>query len=147
MILVSACLLGQATRYDGRVLATPPCLDDLPPGQILALCPEVLGGLTVPRPAARIVGATPGREGADVLAGRARVLTDQGQDVTAAFIAGAQAVLARALAAGVTRAYLKDRSPSCGHDPQGQNPRGGPAQGVLTALLLARGIEVKEVRA
>lgn len=146
MILVSACLMGQATRYDGLVLAVPPWLADLPPADILALCPEVLGGLSVPRPPARIVDANPGREGLDVLAGRARVLTDQGQEVTAAFIAGAKAVLARALAAGVTRAYLKDRSPSCAHDPLGHNPRPGPAQGVLTALLLARGIEVVEVR-
>lgn len=145
MILVSACLLGQVTRYDARVLAAPAWLAAMDPRQLLPLCPEVLGGLAVPRPAARIVGATPGSEGTDVLAGRARVLTAEGQDVTAAFIAGAQAVLARALAAGVTSACLKDRSPSCGHDPQGQNPRGGPVQGVLTALLLDRGIEVMEV--
>ncbi|MBI4797173.1 MAG: DUF523 domain-containing protein [Desulfarculus sp.] len=147
MILVSACLWGLCTRYDSRVLAVPTWLAQLPHADILALCPEVLGGLTVPRPAARIVGATPGREGTDVLAGRARVLTAEGLDVSAAFIAGAQAVLARALAAGVRRAYLKDRSPSCAHDPQGHNPRGGPGQGVLTALLLAQGIEVMEVRA
>ncbi|MBI5523487.1 MAG: DUF523 domain-containing protein [Desulfarculus sp.] len=146
MILVSACLLGQATRYDGRVLAVPSWLAQLPSNDVLALCPEVLGGLTVPRPPARIVDANPGREGLDVLAGRARVLTMEGLDVSAAFIAGAQAVLERALAAGVTRAYLKDRSPSCAHDPLGRNPRPGPAQGVLTALLLARGMEVVEVR-
>lgn len=145
MILVSACLQGQATRYDGQALAVPPWLAAMDPRQMLSLCPEVLGGLAVPRPAARIVGAALGREGRDVLAGRARVLTADGQDLTAAFVAGAQAVLARALAAGVTRAYLKDRSPSCGHDPLGQNPRGGPGQGVLTALLLAQGIEVIEV--
>ncbi len=147
IILVSACLLGHSTRYDGRVLAVPPWLAAIPPAQVLALCPEVLGGLAVPRPPARIQGATPGREGRDVLAGRARVLTSDGQDMSAAFVAGARQALARALAAGVARAYLKDRSPSCGHDPQAQNPGGGPRQGVLAALLLAQGIEVVEVRA
>jgi uncharacterized protein YbbK (DUF523 family) len=147
MILVSACLWGLCTRYDGRVLAVPPLLADLPEAEVLALCPEVLGGLGVPRPPARIVGATPGREGADVLAGRARVLTAQGLDLSQAFIAGAQAVLSQAREAGVSRAYLKDRSPSCGHDPRGHNPRGGPGQGILTALLLSHGIEVVEVGA
>lgn len=147
VILVSACLLGQPTRYDGRVLPVPAWLANLPPHKVLPLCPEVLGGLPVPRPVARLVGATLGREGLDVLAGRARLLTAEGQDVNAAFLAGARAVLKRALDAGVRRAYLKDRSPSCGHDPQGVNPRGGPRQGLLAALLLARGIEVVEVRA
>ncbi|MFH1035572.1 MAG: DUF523 domain-containing protein [Pseudomonadota bacterium] len=146
MILVSACLWGQRTRYDGRVLGVPPLLAALAPDEVLALCPEVLGGLPVPRPPARILGARPGREGADVLAGGARLVDAQGRDVSQAFIAGAREVLERALAGGVQKAYLKDRSPSCGHDPAGQNPRGGPGQGVLAALLLAQGIEVIEVR-
>lgn len=147
MILVSACLLGQPTRYDGRVLPVPPLLASLDPAQVLALCPEVLGGLAVPRPPARLVDARVGREGDDVLAGRARLLTADGRDVTAAFIAGAREVLGQALAAGIKEAWLKDRSPSCGHDPHGQNPRGGPGQGVLTALLLSHGIAVREIRA
>ena len=95
---------------------------------------------------ARLIDATPGREGLDVLQGRARLVDAQGRDVTQAFIAGARAVLAQALAAGVTQAWLKDLSPSCAHDPQGANPRGGPGQGVLTALLLQNGVQVIEVR-
>ncbi len=147
MILVSACLLGQPARYDGRILPVPPLLSSLDPAQVLALCPEVLGGLAVPRPPARLVDARPGHEGDDVLAGRARLLTAEGRDVTAAFIAGAREVLRQARAVGVREAWLKDRSPSCGHDPRGQNPRGGPGQGVLSALLLAHGIAVREIRA
>jgi len=146
MILVSACLLGQPTRYDGRALPVHPRLAGLDPASVLALCPEVLGGLAAPRPPARLVDARPGREGSDVLAGRARLVDAEGRDVTAAFIAGAREVLAQALAAGVGEAWLKDRSPSCGHDPHRHNPRGGPGQGVLTALLLAHGIAVREIR-
>ena len=119
----------------------------LSPSRVLALCPEVLGGLAVPRPPARLMGARPGHEGDDVLAGRARLVDTQGRDVTTAFIAGAREVLRQALAAGVREAWLKDRSPSCGHDPRGENPKGGSGQGVLTALLLAHGIAVREIRA
>jgi uncharacterized protein YbbK (DUF523 family) len=149
VILVSACLAGQPTRYDGRVFPVHPDVAALDPARMLALCPETLGGLPTPRPPARFVGARPGQEGGDVLAGRARLFDAQGRDVSAAFIAGAQEVLARALAAGVTQAWLKDRSPSCAHDPAGANPQAGPAgprQGVLTALLLAHGIAVREIR-
>ncbi|MFH1057213.1 MAG: DUF523 domain-containing protein [Pseudomonadota bacterium] len=146
MILVSACLCGQRTRYDGRVLAPHPALAGLDPAAILALCPEVLGGLAVPRPPARLKGATPGREGLDVLEGRARLMTADGRDVTAAFIAGAKEVLRQAQAAGVSAAWLKDRSPSCGYDPRRANPRGGPGLGVLAALLIQNDIPVTELR-
>lgn len=146
MILVSACLLGRRARYDGRLLPPHPALAGLDPAQILALCPEVLGGLATPRPPARLVGAAPGREGLDVLEGRARLVAADGRDVTAAFIAGAKEALRQALAAGVRQAWLKDRSPSCGYDPAGANPQGGPGLGVLAALLVQNGITVKELR-
>jgi len=106
-----------------------------------------MGGLSVPRPPARFVGATPGREGSEVLAGRAHLMAQDGSDVSEAFIRGARWVSAVAKAAGATKALLKDRSPSCAWDPHGQNPHGGPGQGVLAALLKAEGIEVVEVRA
>lgn len=147
MILVSACLLGQSTRYDGGHCLEPELWVRLQSQPYMALCPEVMGGLGIPRPPARFQGATRGKEGAEVLAGRARLITDDGRDVTDAFIEGARRVLAAAKAAGVTKALLKDRSPSCAWDPFGQNPQGGPGQGVLAALLKAQGIEVVEIRA
>lgn len=147
MILVSACLLGQRTRYDGRHSKADDLMKLIKDRQVLAVCPEMLGGLGVPRPPARFVDAGLGREGSDVLAGKARLINDQGVDVSQAFIDGAQESLMQALEAGVDQAYLKDRSPSCGHDPEGRNPNGGPGQGVLAALLIEYGIEIIEVRA
>jgi len=147
VILVSACLVGQAVRYDGRHSLAPDLVRELAGRPHLALCPELLGGLGVPRPPARFSGARPGREGRDVLEGRARLVTPEGQDVTAAYLAGAQQVLAVARAAGVEAAWLKDRSPACAWDPQGRNPLGGPGMGVLAALLVRHGIAVREVRA
>jgi uncharacterized protein YbbK (DUF523 family) len=147
MILVSACLLGQSTRYDGGHSLTPELWVHLQGKPHIALCPEIMGGLSVPRPAARFVGATPGREGAEVLAGRAHLLSEDGTDLSQAFINGARSVLAVAKTAGVVKALLKDRSPSCAWDLSRQNPHGGPGQGVLAALLNAEGIEVVEIRA
>lgn len=147
MVLVSACLLGRPTRYDGRHSLDEPLARELQGRRVLALCPEVASGLGVPRAPARYVEARPGSEGSDLLAGRTRIVNAEGRDVSREFIGGARAVAARALAAGVRRAYLKDRSPSCGYDPRGVNPQGGVRLGVLAALLIEAGVEVIEVRA
>jgi len=77
-----------------------------------------------------------------VLDGSAKVLTDEGRDVTAPFIKGAQETLKIARLSGATRAILKQRSPSCG---SGQISLGGkilPGDGVTAALLKREGIEV-----
>ncbi len=147
MILVSACLMGQPVRYDGRHSWSARVQELIQGQQVLALCPEVLGGLGTPRPPARFAGATFGREGQEVIAGIASLLDEQGIDVSGSFVKGALAVAKLARDSGVRLALLKDRSPSCGWDPRGENPRGGPGQGVLSAALLAQGIEVREIRA
>src|SRR5260370_41294862 len=93
-ILVSACLLGQAVRYDGRAKRSD---DELlaqwrQQGRLVSFCPEVAGGLPVPRPPAEIrpapraAGATAPFDGAAVLAGTAQVLTAAGLDVTESFV-------------------------------------------------------------
>ena len=147
MILVSACLLGQSTRYDGGHSLATELWVHLQGQPHIALCPEIMGGLSVPRPPARFVDATPGREGPALLTGKARLIAADGRDVSQEFIRGARLVLEAAKAAGVSKALLKDRSPSCAWDPLRQNPHGGPGQGVLAALLHANGIEVVEIRA
>lgn len=146
-VLVSACLLGEKTRYDGRDGAlTPHASAVLAPwqarGLVVGFCPEMAGGLPVPRPAAEI---SPGHDGADVLAGCARVETRDGTDQSAAFVAGAQAALARAQAEGCVCALLCERSPSCGialiHDGSFSGTL-TPGAGVTTSLLRANRIEV-----
>lgn len=143
-VLVSACLLGQAVRHDGRDKhCTHPALQRwLAAGQVLPLCPEIAGGLPVPRPPAEIAGAA---GGAQVLAGSARVVDVHGADVSAAFVAGAEHALQQALAHGVRVAVLKEGSPSCGssfsHDGSFSGTR-VPLPGVTTARLRAAGILV-----
>lgn len=143
-ILVSACLLGRRVRYDGaaKTSADTTLAGWLAEERLVPFCPEVEGGLPVPRPAAEIEG---GVGGAAVLSGAARVLTTEGGDVTGPFLAGAQAALAVAQSFGVRLAVLKEGSPSCGalsiYDGTFRGRR-TPGQGVTTALLELHGIRV-----
>ena len=112
-ILVSACLMGRRVRYDGgaKTSSDERLAAWLREGRLVPFCPEVEGGLAVPRPAAEIEG---GAGGAAVLSGAARVLATDGSDVTAAFVTGARAALEAARACGARLAVLKEGSPSCG---------------------------------
>jgi uncharacterized protein YbbK (DUF523 family) len=129
--LVSSCLVGLCTRYDGRSKPNPDCIRALADFCYIPVCPEQLGGLATPRPPADIVGG----DGKDVLQNRARVVRRDGIDVTEQFVAGARAVLQIARDQDVTLALLKARSPSCGLQPR---------IGVAAALLRQSGITVIE---
>jgi uncharacterized protein YbbK (DUF523 family) len=143
-LLISACLTGAPVRYDGR--GKP--LDDSLMARLSArcrlvpLCPELSGGLPVPRPPAEIENAM---SGDDVLDGRARVLEKGGRDVTALFVAGAENALEVAVEQGCRFALLIDGSPSCGSLAIYDGAFSGtkhPGNGVTAALLARNGIEV-----
>ena len=143
-ILVSACLLGERVRHDAGDVA---CLDPVlrtwaAEGRLIPLCPEVAGGLGVPRPPAQIRGVG---GGAAVLAGAARVTTVHGDDVTDPFLAGAQVAVATARRHGIRVAILKEHSPSCGatriHDGTFSGVR-IQGLGVTAAALRAAGVDV-----
>jgi uncharacterized protein YbbK (DUF523 family) len=139
--LVSACLLGCPSTYDGRARPQDKLIMLAAQGQVVPICPEVAGGLGVPRPPAEIVGG----DGSDVLDGQARVMTIDGEDVTTAFIRGAEHTLAVAQRYGVARAILKQLSPSCGSDhiydgTHSGRLRAGP--GVTAALLRRHNVTV-----
>ncbi|MEA3339346.1 MAG: DUF523 domain-containing protein, partial [Chloroflexota bacterium] len=110
-------------------------------GWVAPICPEAAGGLPTPRPPAEIVGG----DGNDVLDGRARVLTAAGEDVTAAYVRGAECALAVAQRYGVAGAILKQRSPSCGSGCIYDGAHTGKlraGQGVTAALLRRYGIAI-----
>ena len=130
--LASACLLGLKTRYDGRTIPSAACQQAREGGICIQVCPEQLGGLSTPRIAADLVRG----DGHDVLAGRARVVTRTGEDVTENFIRGAMQVLEIARQQDVAKVFLKARSPSCGLAPK---------IGVTAALLQAEGYALVEM--
>lgn len=111
-VLVSACLLGEQTRYDGLVLPlSNKIIDELKSiSIIIPFCPEVAGGLSVPRPPAELFC----KDGFYVLDHNSGVKTVTGDDVTASFIKGAQKALETAASNNIRAAVLKENSPSCG---------------------------------
>jgi uncharacterized protein YbbK (DUF523 family) len=136
-ILVSRCLMGEICRWDGKTL------DDivserLKSYQIFAICPEMEGGLSCPRPRAEINEI----DGNAVLDGLARVKDEKGQDITGNFLRGAQVALDLAMRLGLGKAVLKDKSPSCGVKSVYIGGVLCPGMGVTAALLARHGVEV-----
>jgi uncharacterized protein YbbK (DUF523 family) len=142
-VLVSACLLGERVRYDGRDAR---CQNDYlsrwaGEGRLVPFCPEVAGGFAVPRRPAEIQGG----DGRAVLEGRASVRDDEGRDVTALYLEGALRACDAARAQGARVAVLKDGSPSCGSTLIADGTFSGtrrPGAGVTAGLLEGSGIRV-----
>lgn len=132
-VLVSACLYGHCTRYDGKsnILKDKTFLDWKNRGMLIPVCPEVLGGLSVPRPPAEICNG--------------RVVTEDGTDVTENFVRGAEEALKIAKENNVTVAVMKDGSPSCGCKSVYDGTFCGTkisGSGICARLLLENGIVV-----
>lgn len=143
-ILISRCLLGEKVRYDGEAkFCDHPLIKQwLAEGRIVAVCPEVEGGLPVPRAAAEIHGLGGGEA---VLENKIFIQNKLGQDVTQEFILGAQKALKLIKEHNIKVAILKERSPSCGSSEiyDGNfNKQTIPGAGVTTSLLRQHGVRV-----
>ena len=129
-ILVSACLLGEPCRWHGRPVsfsrAVLEFIRDCPCAELIPVCPELLGGLPVPRPPCKRVGGRVFETCADK--SRRREVT--GPERTAEFVAGAELTLEIARRWGCRRAILCRYSPSC------------DSAGITGRLLLDNGIDV-----
>lgn len=141
MILISACLIGEAVRYDGGHKLDQRLKDLVDKGEAITACPELLGGLSVPREPSEIVGGN----GIDVWNGVAKVMTVTGRDVTEAFKTGAKQTLEIIQSFECDTVVLKANSPSCGTRTiyNGQF-NGGKTEGpgVLSALLSEYNIRI-----
>ena len=130
-ILISACLVGDKTKYDGSDNLSPSIQKLLEKFELIPFCPEVEGGLSVPREPSEIKGD--------------KVITKSGRDVTFQFEKGAELAYNICLYFGIKYAILKDHSPSCGssliHDGNfsGKLING---EGVTTKYLKSKGIMV-----
>jgi uncharacterized protein YbbK (DUF523 family) len=117
-ILVSACLLGVRCNHRGEANPSDVVRALESRYRLIPVCPETMGGLATPRPAAEARSD-------------GRVITDGGVDVTDAFVRGARATVSLAAATSVTDAVLKARSPSCGEE------------GVTAVALRTAGVRVR----
>ena len=130
-VVVSACLLGENCKWDGGNNQNERVIAFCAGKEVIPVCPEVAGGLPVPRAPSEI------REG--------RVTAKDGADVDAAFRMGAQKSLALCEGKTIELAILKARSPSCGKDCVYDGSFSGAlvhGDGVFAAMLKERGIPV-----
>lgn len=139
-ILVSACLLGEHVRYDGGHCRQRGLIAQWQDqGRVIPLCPEVAGGLPTPRIAAEIVDG----DAELVLRGQNRVRRQDSEDVTDAFVDGAEQALALCIRHKIRLAILKEGSPSCGvkrvNDGSFQKCK-VDGQGVTARLLARHGV-------
>ena len=130
-LLVSACLLGEKCRYDGGGQYCAKVMRLAERYEFVPVCPEVLGGMSTPRPPSEILGD--------------RVISIDGRDVTAQFRLGAARALELARKAAAVKALLKSGSPSCGRGLVHDGFFSGkmvPGNGVTAALLEENGLAV-----
>ena len=123
-------------RYDGGSRRHPRLRELAESTVLVPVCPEILGGLGVPRPRCHFVQG----DGTGVLHGQARVVDEHANDRTAAFMRGAEEALRIVELVSPSLIILKEGSPSCGlHrvDIQGERK---PGCGVASALLRGLGV-------
>ena len=130
-ILVSACLVGDKTNYKGEGKYCSDIEKLKEKYELVLFCPEVEGGLPTPRIPSEIKGS--------------QVYNQKGDNVTRQFELGANKALALCKYLGITKAVLKENSPSCGthmiYNGYFMN-RLVPGQGVTARVLKEHGIEV-----
>jgi len=134
-ILISRCFLGENVRYDaGNNLLTQPLISQWKEeGRLIVICPEVAGGLSIPRPPAEINKRSK------------KIITIDGDDVSDAFSYGAKKALALCEMHDIRFALLKESSPSCGstmiYDGSFSSCKVS-GEGVTTKLLREHSIQV-----
>jgi len=146
-VLISRCLLGEHCRYEGRL--KPSILEHLAQYQVTAqhvrwvpICPEVDGGLPVPRQPCEIC---PGSTASDVLSGRSKICSCHGDDASDPYVRGAKLAVIAAQTLGAQFALLKARSPSCSPDCIYDGTFSGrlvPGRGIAAQALADVGIEL-----
>lgn len=130
-VLISACLLGVACRYDGQSRPLSPVPTSNERITFIPVCPEQLGGLPTPRLPAEICGNA--------------VIRQDGVDITDVYARGAEEALRIAKLYGCRYAVLKERSPSCGSGAVYDGSFSKTlikGDGVTTKLLRQNGITV-----
>jgi len=130
-ILISACLVGDNVKYNGGNNKNPLIEKLLEKYELVPFCPEVEGGLSIPRHPSEQRGE--------------QVVNDKEEDVTDEFNRGADLALNICLYLKIKKAILKERSPSCGvHEiyDGSFSHKVIPGMGVTAALLKRKGITI-----
>ena len=133
-IAVSACLLGENCKYNGGNNYSEKVRDYIKGHEVRPVCPEVLGGLSIPREPAEIVNGI--------------VSLKDGTSVDKEFRQGAKEALKIVKEQNADIVILQSRSPSCGVNTVYDGSFSGkiiPGQGVFADLLRRNGIKAIDV--
>ena len=136
--LVSACLCGIPCRFDGKSAKDKQMENLVRMQKAVPICPEILGGLPIPREGVEIVQG----EGKDVVCGSALVISEKGDDMTPFLLRGAFASLKIAKKFKIKKAWMKKKSPSCGCGQIKRKGRLTEGDGITVALFKREGIKV-----
>lgn len=141
-ILISSCLIGLKVQWDEGTKPIQKLIEFVEQGRAIFICPEQSGGLPTPRDPSEIEF---GKTAAEVLDGKAKVVSIKGKNVTKEFVKGAEMTLEMCNKFDIKYAILKAKSPSCGsiltYDGSftGTKIRG---YGVTAEFLIRNGINV-----
>lgn len=133
-IAVSACLIGENCKYNGGNNYSEKVRDYISGHEVIPVCPEVLGGLSIPREPAEIVNGI--------------VSLKDGTSVDKEFREGARAALETVKEQNIDIVILQSRSPSCGVNAIYDGYFSGriiPGQGIFADLLIRNGIKAIDV--
>ena len=133
-IMISACLLGENCKYNGCNNYSQKLIDYCKGHTIIKVCPEVIGGLKIPRDPCEIVDG--------------KVINCKGINVNAEFVCGANKCICIAKEESVDLVILQSRSPSCGIDKIYDGSFSGKlikGHGIFAKLLIDNGIKVIDV--
>lgn len=133
-IMVSACLMGENCKYNGGNNLSEKVLNYVKGHEVIAVCPEVMGGLPTPRVPAEIVNGI--------------VTNKDGIEVDTEFRKGAEIALKIAKENQVDLVILQSRSPSCGPKQIYDGSFSGKkidGQGVFAKMLMENGFQVVDV--
>ena len=133
-VIVSACLAGDNCKYTGGNNLNQKMMDFLQSHEIIKVCPEVLGGLPIPRPSAEIVAG--------------QVMNTEGKNITKEFTLGAQKAFEIVKKENPDLIILQSRSPSCGIKQIYDGTFSGrkiPGHGLFSALCIEVGYKVLDI--
>lgn len=133
-IMVSSCLLGENCKYNGSNNYNKNVIEFVKGHEVIAVCPEVLGGLSIPRNPAEIVDGV--------------VMTKENESVDYEFRKGGEIALKQALDGQIDLAILQSRSPSCGIKQIYDGSFSGKlieGKGVFAEMLSKAGIKIIDV--
>ena len=133
-VIVSACLAGDYCKYNGGNNLNQKMMDFLQSHEIIKVCPEVLGGLPIPRPSAEIVAG--------------QVMNTEGKNITKEFTFGAQKAFEIVKKENPNLIILQSRSPSCGIKQIYDGTFSGKkitGHGLFAALCIEAGYKVLDI--